>query len=330
MRSVPGRVEQRDTSPHDPDRAPVRVAPRDRLRRVDDRGDAGLDQAVGGDAIEVDVVDHRDVAGHEPPDHVFRAPVDLHRTHHLGGRSGTAAAHPEHQRVPALVPAGARLARLRQQLGGVAAGVRRLADPGEHPRQLGDAGIAVDDRGGGHGPFAPGCPIRRLLDHGLLHHDLHVGKCRHLREMRDTQHLVLGTQCREQASDGNTGLASDARVDFVEHQRRGRVRQDNARRQHRTRELSAGRGPGQRAGAFARIGGKEEGHPVDAVLGGLSRFDLHVHARVRHRELPEVPLHRPREGLGGAVPGRRQAADASDAARSCSPRSASSSAARAS
>ena len=39
-----------------------------------------LDQAIGGHAVEVTVVDHRDLAGLEARDHVLGAPVDATRT----------------------------------------------------------------------------------------------------------------------------------------------------------------------------------------------------------------------------------------------------------
>ncbi len=184
--------------------------------------------------------------------------------------------------------------------------MRRVADPGEHPGELGDARVARDDRRRRHGPFAGTCPVRRLRDHGLLHHDLGVGERRHLREMRHTQHLVPCTECREQASDGDAGLASDPRVDFVEHERRRRVREHHARRQHRARELAAGRGPGDGAQALARVGRQQEGDAIRPVLGGLARLDLHLHCRVRHGQLPEVLLHRPGERRGRRVAGRRQ------------------------
>ena len=51
----------------------VRVAARDRRRRVDDGGDVGLDQRVGGDPVEVERVDDDDVAGADPP----QQPVDV-------------------------------------------------------------------------------------------------------------------------------------------------------------------------------------------------------------------------------------------------------------
>src|SRR6185312_3047538 len=69
-------VEQRDARAHDPDRTSVRVPAGDGLRAVHDRDDALLDQPVGGDAVEVAVVDDRDLARLQARDHVLGAPVD--------------------------------------------------------------------------------------------------------------------------------------------------------------------------------------------------------------------------------------------------------------
>ena len=59
------RVEQRHVRGHDPFRPAVRVAARDRVVGVHDRDHARREQALGRDAIEVAVVDDRDLA---PPD----------------------------------------------------------------------------------------------------------------------------------------------------------------------------------------------------------------------------------------------------------------------
>ena len=87
----PDVVDQRDARLHDADRAAVRVPARDRLRAVDHRDDALLDEAVGGDAVEVAVVDHRDVARLQARDHVLRALVGMGRALDGEGRVGLLA-----------------------------------------------------------------------------------------------------------------------------------------------------------------------------------------------------------------------------------------------
>src|SRR5262245_22990452 len=70
------RVEQRDAGLHDPNRSAVGIAAGDRLARVDAGADAGRDKTFCGDAIDVAMVEHRDLARSEPPYEVLRAAVD--------------------------------------------------------------------------------------------------------------------------------------------------------------------------------------------------------------------------------------------------------------
>ena len=72
-------VEEDDPRADDADGPPVRVTPRDRRRAVHHRDHAGFDEAVGRDAVEIAVVDDRDVARLQARDHVLRAPVDPRR-----------------------------------------------------------------------------------------------------------------------------------------------------------------------------------------------------------------------------------------------------------
>ena len=135
-----------------------------------------------------------------------------------------------------------------------------VADAGEHARQL--ARPARHRRRPRPSATVRSSPPAVAQLHGLLHHDLRVGERRHLREVRDAQHLVARPERREQTPDRDPGLTADPGVDLVEHQRRRRLREHHARRQHRTGELAAGRGPGQRPGRLARVGRQQEGHPV--------------------------------------------------------------------
>src|SRR5438046_104489 len=59
------------------ERPQVREAPRRRGRDVDDDANAGLDELLGGDAVDVGVVDDRDVVRAEALDEVLRPPVEL-------------------------------------------------------------------------------------------------------------------------------------------------------------------------------------------------------------------------------------------------------------
>src|SRR5205807_2354724 len=71
-----GRVDQPDATAHERQRPRIREAARLRLADVDDDADARLHQLLGRDAVEVGVVDDRDVVGPQPADEVLRAPVE--------------------------------------------------------------------------------------------------------------------------------------------------------------------------------------------------------------------------------------------------------------
>ena len=66
-------VDQRDAVGDEHLGPEVRVAARDRRRRVDDGDDTGLDERVGGDAVEVQRVEHDDVAGTD----AAKQPIDV-------------------------------------------------------------------------------------------------------------------------------------------------------------------------------------------------------------------------------------------------------------
>ncbi len=144
--------------------------------------------------------------------------------------------------------------------------------------------------------------LRRL--HCLLHDNLSVGKRRNLREVRHAHHLVSLAQCREQTPDRDARFTSDPRVDLVEHERGRRRGEHDARRQHRTGELAARRGPRQRAGPLPRVRGQEEHHAVRTVVARLRGLDLDLHGRVGHGQFVEVLLDRPGQRRGGRDPCR--------------------------
>ena len=77
-------VDEGDTRSGDEQGADVRVTARQRAGGVDDRGRLHLDQAFGGDAVEVLVIDHRDLAGTEAIQQVLRPAVHARPPrHHL-------------------------------------------------------------------------------------------------------------------------------------------------------------------------------------------------------------------------------------------------------
>jgi hypothetical protein len=65
-------VDQAHAAADELQRPRIRVAPRLRGGDVDDDAHARLDELLGRDAVEVGVVDHRDVVGVQPPDELLR------------------------------------------------------------------------------------------------------------------------------------------------------------------------------------------------------------------------------------------------------------------
>ena len=65
-------VDQADAAADEQQRPRVRIAARLRRRDVDDDADARLDELLGRDAVEVGVVDDRDVVGVQPADELLR------------------------------------------------------------------------------------------------------------------------------------------------------------------------------------------------------------------------------------------------------------------
>ena len=88
-----GSVDERDAGLHHPDRTAVWIPPRDRFTRVHDRGHPRLDEPVGGDAVEIPVVDHGDVAGLKTLDEVLGPAVDSCRAHHGPRRARATPGH---------------------------------------------------------------------------------------------------------------------------------------------------------------------------------------------------------------------------------------------
>ena len=76
----PDGVEKRNPGANDADRSAVGVTARDRLGSVHQRGDTPSYEALGGDAVEVAVVDHGDVALLEATHQILGATVDACRS----------------------------------------------------------------------------------------------------------------------------------------------------------------------------------------------------------------------------------------------------------
>src|ERR1700716_2087611 len=107
---------------------------------------------------------------------------------------------------PRLLEGVARL----EQLGRMAARMGRLPHSGQHAGELAHPLLAGHCLRARHRAL----PLLALLDH-----DLRIGEGRHLREVRDDQYLVPPGEVRQQAAHRDARLATDAGVDFVEHQR---------------------------------------------------------------------------------------------------------------
>ncbi len=71
-----GRVDQPDAAAHKEQRAGIREATGLRAGHVHDDAHARLEQLLGRDAVDVLVIDDRDVTGAEPPDEALRPPVE--------------------------------------------------------------------------------------------------------------------------------------------------------------------------------------------------------------------------------------------------------------
>src|SRR2546423_684450 len=73
------------------------------------------------------------------------------------------------------------------------------------------------------------------------HRPLRIGARRHLRQMRDAEHLALLAQALERPTDGLRHRAADAGIDFVEHQRADRrgLRRHQLDGEAHARELAA-------------------------------------------------------------------------------------------
>src|SRR5439155_8758666 len=74
------RIDERDARLEQDQWAEVRIPAANRASCVDHRGGAGVDEALGRDAIKILVVDHGDLAREDPPRQVLRPRIDACRT----------------------------------------------------------------------------------------------------------------------------------------------------------------------------------------------------------------------------------------------------------
>ena len=130
--------------------------------------------------------------------------------------------------------------------------------------------------------------IRPSALHTLFHGILPVGHRRDLRQMRHAEHL-LPRLCHSPELFGNLLCrpSADARVDFIEDQRRDRVllRQHVLHRQHDPRQLAAGRDLCHRPERLAHVGRHQEPHKVKPCLLRLLLLKLTLELHLRHVQL---------------------------------------------
>ncbi|GMA37347.1 hypothetical protein GCM10025876_35510 [Demequina litorisediminis] len=86
----------------------------------------------------------------------------------------------------------------------------RILIAGQQPRNLLDAGIAVDTPDLGAGDRTIG---------GLRHHHMVVGEGGDLREVRDDDDLMGARELRQPVADGDGGTPAHTRIDLVEYKR---------------------------------------------------------------------------------------------------------------
>ena len=140
---------------------------------------------------------------------------------------------------------------------------------------------------------------------GLAHRPLRIAACRDLRQVRHAQHLALLAQALQRAADGLGHRAADARIHFVEYQRRHRgcLRRHQLDREADARKLAARRHFGERAQRQAGMRGHLELHLLHT--GGAWLVQLvqrHCEARCLHRQLRHGSSNRFRQTLRASGP----------------------------
>ena len=298
---------------HDPDRAAVRVAAGDRLRAVHDRDDARSmrPSAATRSRSRWSMTAISPACRRGIRSLVRRSTRAGPWTAKVVGLRLAAQQAGHQRRLFRDGRAGPRRAGRLEQLRGVAAGVGRSR---RRPRASATARRrARHRRRSARAPPSarPSCCPRPLV-HGLLHHDLRVGERRHLREVRDAEHLVPRAERRSRrptatpasppipastSSNTSVGGASDSTT------RGASIARDSS---PPDAALASGRA------ALPGVGGEQERHPSCAVVGRLPRLDLDLDHRMGHRQLAEV--HLDGRGPSGSAAARRAAVSAAAAA----------------
>ena len=120
-----------------------------------------------------------------------------------------------------------------------------------------------------------------------------VGVGRHLRQMRDAEHLARRAERLQQLADGGRDRAADAGIHLVEHQRRhaGDLAGRHRDRQRHARQLAARGDLGQRSRRLRRMRGDIELDVLETVARRFrQRRDTRLEAPAAHRQR----LHRGR------------------------------------
>ena len=290
-------------TPRDQDlRAEVRVAPADARRRVDHRDRLTGDQRLGGDPVEVEVVDDRDVARAQPLGEVLGPRVEPGDAGHPGRprlagcrrRRGTRiTAHPATQRPAAATRRAQRAVRTGRRPSSSSAWACAARDS-SRPASMRDSSCTRP---------APSSRARRSRSTravlGLGHHQVPVGERRDLRQVGHDEHLRGLGQPGQPPADLDRRPATDPGVHLVEHEGRDRVDagQDHLDRQHHPGQLAAGgaarQRPGRRAGC-GRAGARPRRRR--AAEGDPAAVGQHQPDSSRRRRPARAGSRRPRAG----------------------------------
>lgn len=137
-----------------------------------------------------------------------------------------------------------------------------------------------------------------------------------LGQVRDAQHLRVGSKRREARADDVCDAATDPGIHLVEDHRANlclRVTRpaDRLHGQHHPGQLASGDHPGERAWVLANVRRQVELHAIHPLLSpgfdpGGRRLESHIESRVGHGKSGEQLRHLAREQHGGHASVRRE------------------------
>ena len=104
-----GGVDEADAGADELERARVREPPRAGRRDVDDGSDARFGELLGGDAIEVDVVDDGEIPGSQALDEILRSAAEPGRAHDVRHERGSEAITARNSSPPSIRSSSERL-----------------------------------------------------------------------------------------------------------------------------------------------------------------------------------------------------------------------------